>query len=117
MGAAAMSLAVSCMDENALTEKPAAAPATSDYEYVEGDVIVKFRAGASSSIGRQSSLLSTAQAEFVETIRASDEWRSAPRHWLDGASLILWPLAFSVASSWILLAEILWPSLRGRFTR
>lgn len=89
MGAAAMSLAVSCMDENALTEKPAAAPATSDYEYVEGDVIVKFRAGASSSIGRQSSLLSTAQAEFVETIRASEVRADASGRQVETGSVIL----------------------------
>lgn len=89
MAAASMFMAASCMDENDITEKPAASPATSNYEFVEGDVIVKFKSGASSNGARQANLLSVAQAEFVETIRGSEVRADASGRQVETGSVVL----------------------------
>lgn len=69
---AASIVAASCMDENDFVESPAAVVSDSRHQFVEGEVIVKFKDGTSSASGRQADLLSAAQAEIVETIRDSE---------------------------------------------
>lgn len=89
MGAASMIMAVSCMDENDLVQKPAAVASASTHQFVEGEVIVKFKAGISSAASRQASLLSVAQAQVLETIRSSEVTSGAGGRQSETGSLVL----------------------------
>ena len=91
MAAACAVLTVSCVSEDEITQSSSSqsASAYADYEYVPGEVLVKFKSSVSSSAGRQASLLSVVEGEVLETIYEGAGKSAAGRLGDDGGRVVL----------------------------